>query len=102
MYIYLCLVNYHEFEVQKYEDMYSEENSLYTCVVVLLHALLKCTNDKFRVQLSERMANEEQVLLATFLEATQGSLFTKQNIFEALMLTTSIKLPNLNDLGKFN
>lgn len=102
MYIYLYLVNYHEFEVQKYEDMYSEENLLYTCVVVLLHALLKCTNDKFRVQLSVRMDNEEQILLARFLEATQGSLFTKQNISEALMLTSNIKLPNLNESGKFN
>ncbi|VVC44049.1 Hypothetical protein CINCED_3A008045 [Cinara cedri] len=95
-------VNYHEFEVQKYEDMYSEENLFYTCVVVLLHALLKCTNDKFRIQLSERMDHEEQILLAKFLEATQGSLFTKQNISEALMLLSDIKLPNLNGSEMFS
>lgn len=93
-------MNYHEFEVQKYEDMYSDENSFYTCVVVLLHALLKCTNDKFRDQLSVKMDHEEQVLLAKFLGATQGSLFTKQNISEALMLLNDKKLPNFNSSGK--
>jgi len=93
-------VNYCEFEVQKYEDLYNEENSIYTCVVVLLHALLKCTNDKFRNQLSERMENEEQVLLANFLKATQSSLFTKQNISEALMLLSDSTHSCTNVSGK--
>lgn len=57
----------------------------------MLHALLKCTDNKFRDQLSERMDSEEQVLLATFLEATQLSLLTKQNISEALMMVTNDK-----------
>jgi len=87
-------VNYQEFEVQKYEDLYNEENAIYTCVIVLLHALLKCTNNKFRDQLSERMDNKEQILLATFLEATQSTLFTKNNISEALMFTVGKRLSN--------
>lgn len=37
------------------------------------------------------MDSEEQVLLATFLEATQLSLLTKQNISEALMMVTNDK-----------
>lgn len=94
------LVNYNEFEVQKYENLNDDGNSFYTCVVVLLHALLKCTNNIFRDQLSERMNNEEQVLLATFLEATQSSLFTKQNISEALMLIDSTKQSSFNTSGK--
>ncbi|KAF0772968.1 putative leucine-rich repeat-containing protein isoform X1 [Aphis craccivora] len=89
-------VNYCEFEVQKHEDLYNEENSIYTCVVVLLHALLKCTNDKFRNQLSERMNNEEQELLANFLKAAQSLLFTKQNISEALMLISDSKHTSIN------
>ncbi|XP_027840643.2 putative leucine-rich repeat-containing protein DDB_G0290503 isoform X1 [Aphis gossypii] len=89
-------VNYSEFEVQKHEDLYNEENSIYTCVVVLLHALLKCTNDKFRNQLSERMNNEEQELLANFLKAAQSLLFTKQNISEALMLISDSKHTSIN------
>ncbi|XP_025202114.1 putative leucine-rich repeat-containing protein DDB_G0290503 isoform X2 [Melanaphis sacchari] len=89
-------VNYCEFEVQKYEDLYNKENSIYTCVVVLLHALLKCTNDKFRNQLSERMNNEEQELLANFLKATQSLLFTKQNISEALVLISDSKHTSIN------
>lgn len=96
----MFIVNYQEFEIQKYNDLYDEENSVYTCVVVLLHALLKCTNSKFRDQLSERMDDEEQVLLAKFLEATQSSLFTKQNISEALMLINDIKHFNFNGSGK--
>ncbi|XP_050432035.1 putative leucine-rich repeat-containing protein DDB_G0290503 isoform X2 [Adelges cooleyi] len=76
--------NYQEFEVEGPSNLHTEENSCYTCVVVLLHALLKCTNNKFRDQLSERMDDKEQVLLAKFLEATQSALFTKQNISEAL------------------
>lgn len=71
--------------------MYTEENSCYTCVVVLLHALLKCTNNKYRDQLSEKMNGKEQVLLAKFLEATQSTEFTKQNIFEALEVAYSNK-----------
>ena len=94
-------MNYCEFEVQKYEDLNNDENSIYTCVVVLLHALLKCTNDKFRNQLSERMDNEEQVLLANFLEATQSLLFTKQNISEALMLIGDSKHTSINASGKY-
>ncbi|KAL4131608.1 hypothetical protein QTP88_008900 [Uroleucon formosanum] len=89
-------VNYSEFEVLNYEDLYNEENAIYACVIVLLHALLKCTNDKFRNQLSERMNNEEQVLLANFLEATQSLLFTKQNISEALLLLSDSKHACIN------
>ncbi|CAI6368867.1 unnamed protein product [Macrosiphum euphorbiae] len=89
-------VNYCEFEVLKYEDLYNEDNAIYACVIVLLHALLKCTNDKFRNQLSERMNNEEQVLLANFLEATQSLLFTKQNISEALLLISDSKHTCIN------
>lgn len=95
-------MNYCEFEVQKHEDLYNEENSIYTCVVVLLHALLKCTNDKFRNQLSERMNNEEQELLANFLKAAQSLLFTKQNISEALMLISDSKHTSINTSGKHN
>ncbi|XP_026816304.1 uncharacterized protein PFB0765w-like isoform X1 [Rhopalosiphum maidis] len=91
-------VNYCEFEVQKNEELYNEENSIYTCVVVLLHALLKCTNDKYRNQLSERMDNEEQELLANFLKATQSLMFTKQNISEALMLISDSKHTSINNL----
>lgn len=83
--------NYCEFEVQNYEDLYNEDNAIYACVIVLLHALLKCTNDQYRNQLSERMDNEEQIFLANFLEATQPSLFTKQNISEALLLLKDSK-----------
>lgn len=93
-------MNYQEFEIQTYKDLYHEDNSVYTCVVVLLHALLKCTNNKFRNQLSERMDNEEQILLAKFLEATQSTLFTKNNICEALMLTSDKKLSSSNVSGK--
>lgn len=93
-------MNYNEFEVQTYESMNDDTNSFYTCVVVLLHALLKCTNNMFRDQLSERMNNEEQVLLATFLEATQFSLFTKQNISEALMVIDNTKHSSFNTSGK--
>jgi len=93
-------VNYQEFEIQKYEDLYNEENSIYTCVIVLLHALLKCTNNKFRDQLSERMDNKEQILLAKFLEATQSTLFTKNNISEALTFTVGKRLSNSNDSGE--
>jgi hypothetical protein len=89
-------VNYHEFEIQTYEDLFNEENSFYTCIVVLLHALLKCTNNKFRDQLSERMDSDEQILLAKFLEATQFSLFTKQNILDALLLTNDINISSSN------
>ncbi|KAL5245443.1 hypothetical protein ACI65C_012853 [Semiaphis heraclei] len=89
-------VNYCEFEVQNYEDLFNEDNAIYACVIVLLHALLKCTNDKFRNQLSERMDNKEQVLLANFLEATQSSLFTKQNISEALLLINDSKHTCIN------
>lgn len=96
----LCkTANYSEFEVQKYEDLNNEETSVYTCVVVLLHALLKCTNNKFRNQLSEKMDNEEQILVAKFLEATQSSLFTKQNISEALMLISDLKNTSTNVSG---
>lgn len=94
-------MNYQEFEIQKYEDLYTEENSVYTCVVVLLHALLKCTDNKFRDQLSERMDNEEQIILAKFLEATQSALFTKNNISKALLMFTSDKkCLNSNVSGK--
>jgi hypothetical protein len=93
-------VNYCELEVKKYEELYNEENSIYTCIVVLLHALLKCTNDKYRNQLSERMDNEEQELLANFLKATQSLLFTKQNISEALMLISDSKHTSINVSGK--
>lgn len=96
----MYLVNYNEFEVQKYEYLNDDENSFYTCVVVLLHALLKCTSNIFRDQLSERMNNEEQVLLASFLGATQSSLFTKQNISEALMMIDSSKLSSFYTSGK--
>lgn len=89
-------MNYDEFEVQKYEDLYSEDNSIYTCLVVLLHALLKCADNKFRDQLSERMNNEEQVQLAKFLEVTQSSLFTKQTISEALILSNVCSSPNVS------
>ncbi|XP_016662205.1 interaptin isoform X2 [Acyrthosiphon pisum] len=89
-------VNYCEFEVLNYEDLYNEDNAIYACVIVLLHALLKCTNDKFRNQLSERMNNEEQVLLANFLEATQSLLFTKKNISEALLLISDSKHTCIN------
>lgn len=68
--------------------------------MVLLHALLKCPNNKFREQLSERMDNEEQVLLAKYLATTQTSLFTKKNISEALLLANDVKLPSSNDSGK--
>lgn len=98
----LCLVNYQEFEVQKYEDLYNEGNSVYVCVTVLLHALLKCTDNKFRNQLSERMNNEEQVLLATFLGATQSVSFTKKNISEALLLLNDTKDPTANVSGEIN
>jgi len=93
-------VNYCEFEVLNYEDLYNEDNAIYACVIVLLHALLKCTNDKFRNQLSERMDDEEQVLLANFLEATQPSLFTKQNISDALLLINDSKRTCINVSGK--
>lgn len=93
-------MNYCEFEVQNYEDLFNEDNAIYACVIVLLHALLKCTNDKFRNQLSERMDNKEQVLLANFLEATQSSLFTKQNISEALLLINDSKHTCINVSGK--
>lgn len=93
-------MNYCEFEVLKYEDLYNEDNAIYACVIVLLHALLKCTNDKFRNQLSERMNNEEQVLLANFLGATQSLLFTKQNISEALLLISDSKHTCINVSGK--
>jgi len=93
-------VNYCEFGVLNYEDLYNEDNAIYACVIVLLHALLKCTNDKFRNQLSERMNDEEQVLLANFLEATQSSLFTKQNISEALLLINDSKHTCVNVSGK--
>lgn len=93
-------MNYCELEVKKYEELYNEENSIYTCIVVLLHALLKCTNDKYRNQLSERMDNEEQELLANFLKATQSLLFTKQNISEALMLISDSKHTSINVSGK--
>lgn len=46
------------------------------------------------------MNNEEQVLLANFLEATQSSLFTKQNISEALLLINDSKHTCINDSGK--
>lgn len=89
-------MNYDEFEIQTYEELFNEENSFYTCIVVLLHALLKCTNNKYRDQLSERMDSEEQILLAKFLEATQSSLFTKQNISDALLLTNDINISSSN------
>lgn len=102
MFIYFFkLANCHEFEIQKYENLYDEENCLYSCVVVLLHALLKCTNDVFREQLCKKMNSEEQVLLATFLEATQSLLFTKQNIFEALISISSSNVPGKNKLMHF-
>lgn len=84
------IVNYNEFEVEKYEDILDEQNNIYTCIVVLLHALLKCTNDTYRIQLSEKMNDEEQIILAKFLKATQSLSFTKTNISEALMLLSDI------------
>lgn len=42
------------------------------------------------------MDSEEQILLAKFLEATQSSLFTKQNISEALLLTNDINFTSSN------
>ncbi|XP_050542279.1 golgin subfamily B member 1-like isoform X2 [Daktulosphaira vitifoliae] len=89
-------INYQEFEVQQPLLMYTEENSCYTCVVVLLHALLKCTNNKYRDQLSEKMNSKEQVFLAKFLEVTQSIEFTKHNISEALEIAYSNK-ENLTD-----
>lgn len=77
--------------MEKYEDLYNVENSVYICVIVLLHALLKCSDNRFRDQLSEKMNNEEQVLLAKYLSATQSSLFTKKNIGEALLLISDVK-----------
>lgn len=46
------------------------------------------------------MDDDEQVLLATFLEATQSSLFTKNNIFDALMLINDATKINFNGSGK--
>lgn len=37
------------------------------------------------------MDNEEQVLLAKYLAITQTSLFTKNNISEALLLINDVK-----------
>lgn len=90
------IVNYSEFEVEKYEDIFDEQNNIYTCIVVLLHALLKCANDTYRNQLSEKMNNEEQIILAKFLKATQSLTFTQKNISEALLLLSDINLCSSN------
>lgn len=98
--IFSCIVNYPEFEVETYEDLYKEENTVYTCIVVLLHALLKCTNNKYRYQLSERMDNKEQVFLASFLEATQSSLFIKQHISKSLDVASNTQIRSPDISGK--
>lgn len=78
--------------------MYNEENAIYTCIIVLLHALLKCTNNKYRDQLSQKMDDKEQILLASLLESTQTSLFSKQNIYEAIIVLNDTKhlCPNVS------
>jgi len=47
------------------------------------------------------MDDKEQVLLATFLEATQSSLFTKQNISDSLIVTNDTKLSSSSVYGKY-
>lgn len=94
-------MNYQEFEVEKFEDVYNKENAVYTCIIVLLHALLKCTNNKYRDQLSQKMDDKEQVLLATLLETTQSLLFSKQNISEALMVLNDTLHTSPNVSGKY-
>lgn len=98
--MFSCIVNYPEFEVETYEDLYKEENTVYTSIVVLLHALLKCTNNKYRYQLSERMDNKEQVFLASFLEATQSSLFIKQHISKSLDVASNTQIQSPDISGK--
>lgn len=94
-------MNYQEYEVQKHEDINIKENAIYTCIIVFLHALLKCSNNKYRYQLSEKMDDKQQIHFVTFLETVQTLLFSKQNIFEALLVFSDKNLSSPSVSGKY-